>query len=226
MRGSTKKSLRPGGFTRDSLTMPQPQLSIYTGGLAATNAYFLKLADGWLAVDAPEGAADAAAENHLTVSALVLTHGHWDHIWDAAAVAKQSNCPVYYHQADETLCTNPQIMRAYGLPADLEPVVATRFLAQDDTLTLAPFTFKILHIPGHCPGSICLYEPQQGFIFGGDVLFAGGVGRWDLPGGSEETLLDGIRQKLLPLPDDTVVYPGHGPATTIGHEKKHNPYIQ
>jgi glyoxylase-like metal-dependent hydrolase (beta-lactamase superfamily II) len=206
--------------------MTQPQISIYTGGLAETNAYFLKLDDGWLAVDAPEGAADAIAENGLTVSALVLTHGHWDHIWDAAAVAGQFNCPVYYHRDDEPLCTNPKIMRSFGLPVDLPPVRAVKFLAQGDTLAAAPYTFKILHVPGHCPGSICLYEEQHGFLFGGDVLFAGGVGRWDLPGGSEQLLIGGIREKLLPLPAATVVYPGHGPQTTIGEEKSRNPYLR
>jgi glyoxylase-like metal-dependent hydrolase (beta-lactamase superfamily II) len=204
----------------------QPQISLYTGGLAETNAYFLKLDDGWLAIDAPEGAAAAVAENGLTVSALVLTHGHWDHIWDAADMVEKFHCPVYYHRDDELLCTNPDVMRDFGLPAKLKPVHAARFLAQDNTLAVAPYTFKILHIPGHCPGSICLHEEQHGFIFGGDVLFAGGVGRWDLPGGSESQLISGIRQKLLPLPGQTVVYPGHGPDTTIGEEKRHNPYLR
>jgi glyoxylase-like metal-dependent hydrolase (beta-lactamase superfamily II) len=205
---------------------PLPQINMFTGGLAETNAYFLKLDNGWLAVDAPEGTVEAVEEYGLTISALVLTHGHWDHIWDAAPIARKFNCPVYYHQADEILCTQPQVMRAYGLPANIEPVAATKFLDQDDTLTLSPYNFKILHIPGHCPGSICLYEQQHGFIFGGDVLFAGGVGRWDLPGGSEEMLISGIKQKLLPLPDSVIVYPGHGPETTIGNERKYNPYIR
>ena len=202
-----------------------PQINMFTGGMAETNAYFLKLGQGWLAIDAPEGTAEAIVEYDMTISALVLTHGHWDHIWDAAEIAKKFNCPVYYHQDDELLCTNPKIMRNFGLPVDLQPVTATKFLAQDDTLTLSPYTFKILHIPGHCPGSICLYEEQHGFIFGGDVLFAGGVGRWDLPDGSEQLLISGIRQKLLPLPEKTIIYPGHGPDTTIGNEKKYNPYL-
>ncbi len=197
-----------------------PNIKTFTGGLAETNAYFLEGRDGWLVVDAPEGAADALDEWKLKVTQLVLTHGHWDHIWDAAEIAKRHNCSVYYHKADEPLCTQPGIMRNYGLPIDLPPVHTAKFLDQDDVFPFDPWKFKILHIPGHCLGSICLYEEGAGFVFGGDVLFAGGVGRWDLPGGSEQLLLNGIRNKLFTLPDKTVIHPGHGPATTIGREKK------
>ncbi|MDR1191048.1 MAG: MBL fold metallo-hydrolase [Verrucomicrobiales bacterium] len=203
-----------------------PQIHRFTGGLATTNAYFLKLDAGWLAVDAPEGAADAVGENGVTVSALVLTHGHWDHIWDAADMVEKFGCPVYYHRDDELLCTKPEVMRSFGLPVELRPVRASRFLGQGDTLTVAPYTFTILHVPGHCPGSICLYEEQRGFLFGGDVLFAGGVGRWDLPGGNGALLISGIKEKLLTLPDDVIVYPGHGEATTIGEERRRNPYVR
>jgi len=200
-------------------------LKIHTGGLAETNAYFLQCLDGWLAVDAPEGAADFVRAEKLKINALVLTHGHWDHIWDAAALVEQHHCPVYYHRADELLITQPGLMKNFGLPIDLKPVPADKFFDQNDRFAIEPWDFKILHIPGHCPGSICLLEEKHGFVFGGDVLFAGGVGRWDLPGGSRDLLLDGIRKKLLVLPDHTVVYPGHGPDTSIGAERRSNPYI-
>ena len=201
-----------------------PNIKTYTGGLAETNAYFLEGKNGWLVIDAPEETADTITDWGLKAGALVLTHGHWDHIWDAADIAERHKCPVFYHQADKILCTQPGIMRDFGLPIDLKPVQATRYLDQGDTLEFDPWTFKILHIPGHCMGSICLYEEKAGFVFGGDVLFAGAVGRWDLPGGSEKTLLDGIRKKLMTLPDKTIIYPGHGPETAIGMERKTNPF--
>jgi len=124
------------------------------------------------------------------------------------------------------LITHPELMRNFGLPIDLKPVKATKFLEEGEVFEMAPFCFKILHIPGHCPGSICLYEEKEGLIFGGDVLFEGGVGRWDLPGGSQKQLISGIKGNLLGLPEKTVVYPGHGGVTTIGEEKAHNPYLQ
>jgi glyoxylase-like metal-dependent hydrolase (beta-lactamase superfamily II) len=93
-------------------------------------------------------------------------------------------------------------------------------------LRFAPWNFAVLHVPGHCPGSICLLEKEAGVLFGGDVLFAGAVGRWDLPHGDQGLLLRGIRDKLMPLPDTTVVYPGHGEATTIGRERDTNPFCR
>lgn len=198
----------------------------YTGGLAETNAYFIESSEGWLIVDAPEGALNFAQKKNIRPTALVLTHGHWDHIWDAAKLVKEFECPVFYHQADEILCMQPEHMRSFGLPIRLDPVAATRFLVQGDTFSHGEWNFHIFHIPGHCPGSICLYEKEAGIVFGGDVLFAGGVGRWDLPGGSKEMLLTGITQQLLTLPDETIVYPGHGPSTTIGEERQTNPYVK
>jgi glyoxylase-like metal-dependent hydrolase (beta-lactamase superfamily II) len=117
-------------------------------------------------------------------------------------------------------------MLSFGLPKKLRPVHATQLL---DETTPPPSSWpqaQLLHVPGHCPGSLCLYLGHTGQLFGGDVLFAGGVGRWDLPGGSREILLDGIRKKILPLPESTIVYPGHGSSTTVGREKTSNPFLQ
>jgi glyoxylase-like metal-dependent hydrolase (beta-lactamase superfamily II) len=202
------------------------KIQVFTGGLAETNSYLIEVEEGHLVVDAPQGTLAWLKKKETKVKALVLTHGHWDHIWDAADIAEWAHCPVYYHKDDEVLITQPELMRNFGLPIELKPVQATRFLAQDDVYELAPFRFNILHIPGHCPGSICLYEEKEGLIFGGDVLFAGGVGRWDLPGGSQKQLISGIKEKMMGLPASTVVYPGHGESTTIGEEKAHNPYLE
>jgi glyoxylase-like metal-dependent hydrolase (beta-lactamase superfamily II) len=202
------------------------KIHTYTGGMVETNAYFVESSDGTLLIDAPEGAAAFALENGFKVSALVLTHGHFDHMWDAAEVAETFRCPVYYHRDDAALCENPTLMlRIMSLPGKLRPVQATRFLAEGEVFVHGEWKFGVLHVPGHCPGSICLYEREASVVFGGDVLFAGGVGRWDLPGGSKGVLLDGIRKKLMPLPDAVTVYPGHGPGTTIGDERRSNPYV-
>lgn len=199
------------------------EMECFTGGLAQTNGYLLKGEDGWLAVDAPEGFAGFCRGRK--VGALVLTHGHWDHIWDAAALVEEHGCPVYYHADDAPLITRPEVMIAFGLPVRLRPVAATRHLEEGEVFPWEPWRFQILHVPGHCPGSICLYEAEAGVVFGGDVLFAGGVGRWDLPHGDRDLLLRGIREKLLVLPETVRVLPGHGPETSIGEEKATNPFL-
>ena len=197
----------------------------YAGGMAETNAYLVSSKAGWLAIDAPEGMLDFLEEQKIERAGLVLMHGHWDHIWDAAGIARKFSCAVYYHQADEVMYQNPDVMTSFGLPVKLEPVKATRLLAEGDVLEHGELKFRILHVPGHSQGSICLYEAERGVLFGGDVLFAGGVGRWDLPGGNHETLMNEISRKILSLPDETIVYSGHGPSTTVGKEKKSNPFL-
>jgi glyoxylase-like metal-dependent hydrolase (beta-lactamase superfamily II) len=203
--------------------MPEPL--IYTGGLAATNAYLIDLEGHLLAIDAPEGFLDFLKKKKLKPHSLFLTHGHWDHIWDAADIAEWAECPVYYHPDTAFLCLQPDSMLAFGLPQKLRPVHATHLLEETTPPPAVWPKAQLLHVPGHCPGSLCLYLPGNGQLFGGDVLFADGVGRWDLPGGSREILLDGIRKKILPLPPQTIVYPGHGPSTTVGQEKQSNPFL-
>jgi glyoxylase-like metal-dependent hydrolase (beta-lactamase superfamily II) len=198
----------------------------YTGGLADTNAYVLDLNGHLLAVDAPEGFLDFLKSKKLKPNSLFLTHGHWDHIWDAAAIAEWASCPVYYHPDTAFLCLNPDSMLTFGLPQKLQPIRATQTI---DDLNPPPPSWpnsQLLHVPGHCPGSLCLYLPQSNQLFGGDVLFADGVGRWDLPGGSRDLLITGIQKKILHLPPQTTVYPGHGPTTTVGREKSSNHFLQ
>lgn len=206
-----------------SKSMPEPLT--YTGGLAATNAYLIDLGGHLLAIDAPEGFLDFLKKKRIKPDSLLLTHGHWDHIWDAADLAEWAGCPVYYHPDTALLCLEPDTMLAFGLPQRLRPVQATQFLGESGPIPAAWADAKLLHVPGHCPGSLCLYLSAQNQMFGGDVLFADGVGRWDLPGGDRDLLLSGIRKKILTLPDKTTVYPGHGPATTVGREKSSNPFL-
>ncbi len=197
---------------------------MFTGGALETNAYLIRCPGGNLLVDAPEGAAEAFRE--IPVAMLFLTHGHYDHVWDAARIAKEHGCPVVMHPVTETMLGDRNLLRRFGMDLEVEPVGASRHLREERGLTLLDHSFDLYEVPGHCPGSLCLHDPSSGRIYGGDVLFAGGVGRWDLPGGDRDLLLSGIAGKLLPLPPETIVHPGHGPSTTIGRETVSNPYLQ
>jgi glyoxylase-like metal-dependent hydrolase (beta-lactamase superfamily II) len=198
-------------------------VKMFTGGDLATNAYLIPCPQGNLLIDAPEGAAAAFADDRIAV--LLLTHGHFDHVWDAAAIARIHGCRVAMHPVTEEMLADRNLLRRLGLDIEVEPVAADLKLNEQKHLELLGRDFELLEVPGHCPGSLCLHDPAAGTLYGGDVLFRGGVGRWDLPGGDRDLLLSGIAGKLLPLPSETVVLPGHGPETTIGHEKLSNPYL-
>jgi len=197
---------------------------MFTGGGLETNSFLIGCPGGNLLVDAPEGAAEAF--RNIPISLLVLTHGHFDHVWDAAEIAKIHKCPVAMHQTTEEMLADRGLLKRFGLDLEVEPVSASQLLKEGPGVDFLGKAFDLFEVPGHCPGSICLLDHSSERLYGGDVLFAGGVGRWDLPGGDRDLLLSGIRTKLLPLASDTIVYPGHGPATTIGRERQTNPYLQ
>jgi glyoxylase-like metal-dependent hydrolase (beta-lactamase superfamily II) len=196
---------------------------MFTGGTLETNAYLLACPGGNLLIDAPEGAAEAF--RNTPVELLLLTHGHFDHVWDAAEVARIHGCRVAMHPTTEEMLADRGLLKRLGIDLEIEPVAADIKLLEGGNLDLLGKNFSILEVPGHCPGSICLHDEAAGHLYGGDVLFAGGVGRWDLPGGDRKLLLSGIRKKILSLPDETAVYPGHGPTTSVGKEKTTNPYL-
>jgi glyoxylase-like metal-dependent hydrolase (beta-lactamase superfamily II) len=198
-------------------------VKVFTGGPLETNAYLIEAPEGNILVDAPQGAAEALKE--IPISLLFLTHGHYDHVWDAAEIARHHQCPVAMHPITEEMLADRNLLRRFGLDLEVEPVKADRLLTEGAAQPLLGRLFNIHEVPGHCPGSLCLHDPSSNVLYGGDVLFANGVGRWDLPGGDREQLLSGIRNKLLPLPPETIVCPGHGPKTTIGREKDSNPYL-
>lgn len=198
-------------------------LKMFTGGALETNCYLLSCPKGNLLIDAPEGAAKAFRDT--SVDMLLLTHGHFDHVWDAAEIVRLHRCPIVMHATTEEMLADRNLLRRFGLDLEVEPVAATTLLSEGNDQQLLGLSMDLFEVPGHCPGSICIYNKEAGSLFGGDVLFAGGVGRWDLPGGDRDILLNGIRNKLLLLPDQTVVYPGHGTATTIGSESLTNPYL-
>jgi glyoxylase-like metal-dependent hydrolase (beta-lactamase superfamily II) len=166
------------------------------------------------------------AKHSLTVKQIVITHAHIDHIAGAHRLKQVTGAPVLYNQNDLPLVKMMDVQAGWlGIPT---PVVSN----PDDTLEdgkliiITGLTGSILHTPGHTEGSVCLYLPAQTLLLAGDTLFAGSVGRTDLPGGNTGKLLHSIRERLLTLPDEVTVIPGHGPRTTIGSERASNPFLQ
>lgn len=200
------------------------QFKSFTGGDFATNCFLVRAPGGNILIDAPEDSDDHFAGEKIDL--LLLTHGHFDHVADAAAVQRRHGCPVACHAETTPMITDPGFFRRLGFPMDIEPLQPDIILQGGPGQDFLGRTFDVLEVPGHCPGSLCFHSVADGILFGGDVLFAGGVGRWDLPGGDMDLLFRGIREKLYTLPDAVQVLPGHGPATTIGREKLGNPYVR
>lgn len=198
----------------------------FTGGDLETHAYLVEAPEGNILFDAPFGADEHFASEQVDL--LLLTHGHFDHIANAARISRRHKCRVGIHVDSAPMLAQPDFFKKWGIFVDIEPLQPNLFPEESDRTGFLGLDFRIFLIPGHCPGSLCfLAQPDQpdACLFGGDVLFRGGVGRWDLPGGNREVLLEGIRRKLLTLPDEIRVYPGHGPSTTIGFEKRTNPFL-
>ncbi len=161
----------------------------------------------------------------LMVKYVLNTHGHFDHTDANSALVKATGAPLALHPQDRPLLATAGGAALFGLHADPSPSPDLD-LHDGDELVIGSLTFKVLHTPGHTPGHVCFYEAEEGVLFDGDVLFYRGIGRTDLPGGSWTQLMDSIQRILFALPDDTWVYSGHGPATTIGEEKRLNPWLR
>ncbi len=179
--------------------------------------------------DAEPGIEEIIAKYRLQPVAVLATHGHIDHIWSVAPVCGARNIPAYIHPADRALLSDPG--RGLSLQAGQQLFGGISFTEPDDvleltdgmTLDLAGVSLVVDHAPGHTPGSVTFRLPET--MFTGDLLFAGSIGRTDLPGGDYQTILDSLARVCLPLPDDTVVLSGHGPQTTIGAERTSNPFL-
>jgi hydroxyacylglutathione hydrolase len=175
------------------------------------------------------------AKHALTVKAIVSTHAHIDHVGGLRKMQQATGAPVLMHGDDMELYRHLDVQAAWIGMRTPDPASVDKFLREGDTLRWGRFEANVLHTPGHTPGSISLYLAPQtqtqaateaGKLLAGDTLFAGSIGRTDLWGGSPEQILRSIHQKLLILPDETIVYPGHGAATTIGQERAGNPFLE
>lgn len=159
----------------------------------------------------------------LDLQLVVNTHGHFDHVGANYYVIEKTGVDLCMHRDDLPLLkVAAQYASGYGLPA-VESPEPKRFLANGDLIEVGDLSFEVIHTPGHSPGGICLYS--EGHLFSGDTLFAGSIGRTDLPGGDIDQLLGHIRSDLMVLPEATIVHPGHGPDSTIGREKSANPFV-
>ena len=205
-----------------------------------TNAYLLTDTESRTAVliDAPGDVwaevEPILAKEDCRLTELWITHGHWDHMQGGAEVVRRTKAIVRAHVADRALIETPELMERFmGERLGLEAVHVDHWVAPGERLSAFGNGVEVRHVPGHCPGNVLFYfptlkigsAPAQPTAFVGDAIFRESVGRADLPGGDFATLEDSIRQQIYSLPDVTVIYPGHGPSTTVAHEKKYNPYV-
>jgi len=214
------------------------KIEAFSLGPFETNAYLITSDDGkeCIVVDAPQRAATALLPlikvRGLKLTHLLLTHGHWDHMCEAHAFAA-AGAQVLAHQADRELIENIEAYKGRYLSMipslseeDFHSVKVTTWLDEGSTFVAAGKSFATRHVPGHCPGSLLFYCADDQVAFCGDAIFRGSVGRTDLPNGNWNELLNSIRTRVYTLQDETVLLPGHGGRTTVGHEKQTNPYAR
>ena len=203
----------------DTLIVSDLQINCYLFGCSATRE---------TAIIDPGGDRELiknkVAERQAIVKMILLTHGHFDHIGALDSIRKEYGCPVLIHSADAKALTNPMINLSALTGNSIVTSEAEQLLQDGDRIQLGRLALEVLHTPGHTRGGVCFR--YNGLLFCGDTLFNSGIGRTDLPGGSMTQLEQSIRDKLFTLPDDTVVLPGHGESTSIGVEKKVNPFVR
>ncbi len=197
----------------------------FRGGIFETNCYLLEAPDGWILFDAPDGACEWVRSLDIRPKLLLLTHGHIDHIQDVAKVKRQFGCQIGCHPLTAPMISDRDFFRNFGFALEVEPAGPDFFIEETPERNFLGTDFQVLDVPGHCPGSLCFLSRGDALLVGGDVLFAGSIGRGDLPGGDLDLLINGIRKKIFQLGDNVTVLPGHGPATTIGQERLTNPFL-
>lgn len=198
-------------------------------GICQTNCYFVykegeKDAVLFDPADKGDYIYEALKEKGFQVAGILLTHGHFDHIWGTNKLRELSGAPIYAYEEEKVLCEDAavNVSEQVGRPYT---VIPDRYLKDNEEITIAGMTCRLLATPGHTVGSSCYYFEEDGILISGDTLFQESVGRTDLATGSMSALVRSVKEKLFVLPDDVKVYPGHGETTDIGHEKKYNPFL-
>ncbi len=205
------------------------RMKSFTVGPLGVNCYVLQddFSDAGLVID-PGGNAEELLQylkqEHISLQTIVNTHGHGDHIGADDRLRQATGARLLIHAADAPMLADARANLSAYMGFTVQAAPTDAFLQDGETLQVGHMSFTVLHTPGHSPGGICLFG--EGVLFSGDSLFAESIGRCDFPGASETELVAALQKKILPLPDDVKVYPGHGPGTTIGWERQHNPYLQ
>ena len=196
-------------------------------GPLGTNCYVIgdkAVAEAFIIDPATPEVLDALKKHHLKPKAILLTHGHGDHIGGVQDIVGAYQVPVYIHKGDVPYLSDPELnLSAYSNPTPIKVKAEIIEVKQGDHITCGDIDLEVLETAGHTPGGVCYY--MEGLVFVGDTLFRDSVGRTDFPNGSYETLMESIKTQLYKLPDNTMVYPGHGPETNIGYEKQYNPFV-
>ncbi|MDA3843501.1 MAG: MBL fold metallo-hydrolase [Candidatus Kapabacteria bacterium] len=200
-------------------------------GPVATYGYLLidSKSQKAIMIDVPMDCTDAVIsvleQNSAELETILLTHTHWDHMVDCAALQKDTGAEVYVHPDDNYRLSDPLSHSIVKLPFPIEPVVPQKYLEHGDAIACGSIIMEVRHTPGHSEGGCCFIEATNNVVFSGDTLFAGSIGRTDLPGGDLDLLLNSINDQLMTLPDTMKVFCGHGPVTTIAEERANNPFL-
>ena len=205
--------------------MSDPQVNIYTGGCVQTNGYLVTINHDTFLIDAPEGLAGILPELDHKPTELLLTHQHFDHVEDAEKLAALG-LPIAAWKPYTPSLIRDDIAQSMGLPVSVPPFTVNTLLEEKSTHSIGSTEISLLHVPGHASDSVAYHLPEHKLLFAGDTLFQRSIGRTDLPDGDHPLLIHSIKEKLFTLPDETIVFPGHGNPTTIAEEKAGNPFLQ